>query len=295
MSVRVFAPAKINLTLQVGRPRADGMHPLQSVVMFADVGDWIEVEAQPDSPFRIRGPFSHELMQAGGNLVLDAFGALCRAAGIDRSAAVTLEKNLPVASGIGGGSSDAAAALKALNALWRLGFSEAELMRIAAEIGADVPVCVPARSAWMTGVGDVITPLRAPALHAVLVNPLKPLPTAAVFRRFDEMGLGRSMEEAEAPVWRTPAEAAAGAAVLGNDLAAAACTLMPEIAAALDELRQDARVMHTGLSGSGATCFALVENAEAAASLARNVVARRRDWWAHATTLGQLDHAPAGS
>jgi 4-diphosphocytidyl-2-C-methyl-D-erythritol kinase len=286
MSVRVFAPAKINLTLQVGRPRADGMHPLQSAVMFADVGDWIEAEVHPDSPFHIRGPFSRGLRQTNGNLVLEAFAAIRRASGIDLSATVTLEKNLPVASGIGGGSSDAAATLKALNALWELELSEAELMCIAAEIGADVPVCVPARTAWMTGVGDVIAPLQAPALHAVLVNPLKPLPTAAVFGKFDEMGLGRRLDETQPPVWRTPAEAAAGAAALGNDLAAPACALAPEIAVILEALRQDARVAHAGLSGSGATCFALLENAAAASALAGELAARRRDWWVRAARLG---------
>src|SRR5262249_39490392 len=140
MTARVFAPAKINLTLEVGPPQADGRHPLMSAVAFADVGDWVEAAPAQTLSLKVTGPFSHALSEEPDNSVLRAASALAEAAGVVPRAALTLEKHLPIASGIGGGSSDAAAALKALNALWELHWSEAELTAIAQELGADVPV-----------------------------------------------------------------------------------------------------------------------------------------------------------
>ncbi len=287
MSVRVFAPAKINLTLQVGAPRADGFHPVQSVVVFADVGDWVEAAAGQRLSLReIVGPFAKDLTAREDNLVECAAHALCRATGSDLGAVLTLEKNLPVASGVGGGSSDAAATLKALKGLWSLNLEDDQLMRIAAGIGADVPACMRAQSAWMTGIGEVVVPLWVPTLHAVLVNPLRSLPTRAVFREFDRMHLGGAFAASAPPIWRTPAEAIAGAAAHGNDLATPARALMPEIATMERALCADARTLHAGLSGSGATMFALVENADIASSLASDVSSARPDWWVRATVLG---------
>ena len=183
MSVRVFAPAKINLTLEVGRPRADGRHPLRSIVAFADVGDVLEAVATRDLTLTIAGPFAAALPADETNLVLRAARALAAAAGVSIGAAITLTKNLPIASGIGGGSSDAAAALKALNALWGLGRGEAQLCALARELGGDVPVCVYARSALMTGSGEEFTALALAPLDAVLVNPLAPLSTAGAVPR----------------------------------------------------------------------------------------------------------------
>lgn len=287
MSARVFAPAKVNLTLQVGRPRADGMHPLQSVVMFADVGDWIEAEPREETTLRIVGPFAADLeRERERNIVWKAMEALRQETGSQAGAEITLEKNLPVASGIGGGSSDAAATLKALNAAWRLGFTDIDLMRIATTLGADVPVCVPARTAWMTGVGDMIEPLSAPQLHAVLVNPLAPLPTASVFCKFDEMSRGGGFRETPPPQWRTPQEAAQGGAEMGNDLTAPACELMPVIAEILNLLSEAPGALHVALSGSGATCFAVFADKSEADACAADLILRRRDWWVRAATLG---------
>jgi 4-diphosphocytidyl-2-C-methyl-D-erythritol kinase len=284
MSVRIFAPAKINLTLRVGRPRADGLHPLQSVVMFADVGDWIEAFPAHDLSLDIRGPFASELIADDSNLVLRAARVLALAAGVAPRAKLVLEKNLPIASGMGGGSSDAAATLKALNVLWELGFAEAELARIACDIGADVPVCVAGRSIWMTGLGETLAPMQAPVLHAVLANPLRPLATAAVFREFDRMRLARVLSESPAPVWRTPAEVWAGAAMMGNDLEAPARALMPEIAEIEALLHAHPRIVHAGLSGSGATVFGLVETREAAEAVAADLAHSAR--WIRAAVLG---------
>src|SRR5690606_36126855 len=130
--------------------------------------------------------------------------------------------------------------------------------------GADAPWCVPARPAWIAGAGENIAPAELPRLHAAPVNALQPLPTAAVVRNFDEMGLGGDFQPIVAPAWRTAEEAAAGAAALGNDLAAPACALMPEIGDMLAALSAEPGVLHAGLSGSGATCFAITADAAAA-------------------------------
>jgi len=281
MSVRVFAPAKINLTLEVGAPRADGYHPLQSAVVFAGEGDWVEASPASVLSLEIAGPFSSGL-SADDNLVIRA----ARLLDPQRGAALRLEKNLPIASGIGGGSSDAAATLLALNQLWDLRRSVDELAGLAAALGADVPVCVHKRSAWMTGVGDVVTPMAAPTLDAVLVNPGKPLATPPVYRRFDEMGIGDVLTERGPPDWSTRGAVISEAGHLGNDLEMPAVALMPELGDLLSALRVHPRTIFASLSGSGATCFAVTENASDAQALATELSARNRDWWVRATTLG---------
>ncbi|HVY86582.1 MAG TPA: 4-(cytidine 5'-diphospho)-2-C-methyl-D-erythritol kinase [Caulobacterales bacterium] len=288
MSVRVFAPAKINLTLEVGRPRADGRHPLQSAVMFADVGDWIEAEADTDRNMLlyVRGPFGAALHDAPGNIVYDAIGVMQKASAVERGGRITLEKNLPIASGIGGGSADAAATLKALRDLWALNLTDEDLAAISRDLGADVPVCVAARSAWMTGAGETVAPMRAPTLNAVLVNPLKPLSTAEVYRQFDRMELGDAFAPRSAPAWRNADEAIAAIKAIGNDLEAPARALMPEIGAAIDALAQDPRALHVAMSGSGATVFGLCAAANEAQAMANDVARRHPDWWVRRARLG---------
>lgn len=285
MSVRVFAPAKVNLTLQVGRPRADGLHPLQSVAAFADVGDRIEAAPADELTLEITGPFASTLAAGPDNLVLRAARALAESCAISRGAALRLEKNLPVASGLGGGSSDAAATLKALNALWRLGLEERDLIEIARGLGADAPVCVAARAAYMTGAGETFAPIALPRLAAVLVNPGRPLATAEVYRQFDRMNLGAGFTEAQAPDWPSPAEAAAGIARIGNDLAPAAHALMPELDEIAARLGDDGRVRRCGLSGSGATFFALTETAGEARALCEELARERPSWWVRSCRL----------
>lgn len=282
MSVRVFAPAKINLTLEVGRPRADGYHPLQSAVVFAGEGDWVEAELADALTLAITGPFSAGLEADEDNLVVRAARLLDPA----RGAALKLEKNLPIASGIGGGSSDAAAALLALNELWNVGLSVGELSKLAAKLGADVPVCLHKQPAWMSGVGADVAPMRAPTLHGVLVNPGKPLSTPAVYRRFDALTLGAGFETRGAPEWASAGEVVAAVSRYGNDLEAPAVALMPELGALLEVLRDDPRALCAALSGSGATCFAITQTGEDARAMAGEVAARNRDWWVRATTFG---------
>ncbi|MES1202333.1 MAG: 4-(cytidine 5'-diphospho)-2-C-methyl-D-erythritol kinase [Pseudomonadota bacterium] len=288
MSVRVFAPAKINLTLEVGRPRADGRHPLQSAVVFADVGDWVEAEDDADDSvlFHIRGPFAPILREQPTNIVLDAIGVMQRMNPVERGGRITLDKHLPVASGIGGGSSDAAATLKALRALWKVDVSDDGLAALSRELGADVPVCVGAHTAWMTGAGETFGPLTPPPLHCVLVNALKPLSTAEVYRQFDRMDLGDAFAERAAPTWSTVDEAISGIRAIGNDLVAPARALMPEIGELLDELARDPRTLCAAMSGSGATVFALCENAEIAEALAGDWSRARPSHWIKAARLG---------
>ncbi len=253
--------------------------------MFADVGDWVELEPQAETSLRICGPFGPELSNTGsGNLVLAAMAAIERETGCELRAAVTLEKNLPISSGIGGGSADAAAMLRACNGAWRLGFSTRDLMRIGAALGADVPVCVGARSAWMTGIGEAIAPLAAPPLHALLINPRKRLATGDVFREFDRQGLGGAFAAAAAPEWSDIEQT--WAAIARNDLEAPARALLPEIAEISEWLRANPRVRAQGLSGSGATMFGLVESAVEAASVAAEMSRARPDWWVCSAILG---------
>lgn len=282
MSVRVFAPAKINLTLEVGRPRAGGYHPLQSAVVFAGEGDWIEAAHAEKLTFTISGPFSAGLEADENNLVVRAARLLDPA----RGAALKLEKNLPIASGIGGGSSDAAATLLALNELWNVGLPLGELSRLAAKLGADVPVCLRKRPAWISGVGDAVAPMRVPPLHGVLVNPGKPLSTPAVYRRFDDLALGEAFEPRGVSDWARADEVIGAVMLYGNDLEAPAVSLMPELEELLQALHADRRTSCAGLSGSGATCFALTQTGDEARAMAADLAARNRDWWVRATTFG---------
>jgi len=287
MSIQVFAPAKINLTLEVGSPRDDGMHPLQSVVAFADVGDIVSAEADESLSLHITGDFADQLSEGNAeNLVLRAARALAQDAGVPAIAKLTLEKNLPVASGIGGGSSDAAATLRALSVLWNLGYNGSQLQDVARRLGADVPVCLSGVPAWMTGVGETWVPMRAPAMAAVLVNPMHELATPLVYREFDRMELGGAFAPSAAPSWADRAAALSDIVATGNALTAAAAVLAPEIAVIIDILRNDARSEHAAMSGSGATCFALVDNLAAAGALAADLRAAHPDWWVTETEFG---------
>lgn len=280
MSVRVFAPAKINLTLQVARPRADGLHPLHSIVTFADVGDVVEATPAESLSLTITGEFADGLEAGEGNLVARAARALADAANVATGASLTLEKNLPIASGIGGGSSDAAAALRALNEIWSLNWSTAQLIPIARGLGADVPACLAAVPCVMSGTGEITTPITAPSFGAVLVNPLKPLPTPDVYRLFDAMALGRALDQSQ------PDLTVAVIAAIGNDLTPAAEALMPEITEIIQTLRADARVRYAALSGSGATVFALCDDSAAAEAIADALQQQRPDLWVADTILG---------
>jgi 4-diphosphocytidyl-2-C-methyl-D-erythritol kinase len=269
MARRWFAPAKLNLYLHVVGRRFDGFHLLDSLVAFAEIGDEISAESAPSLSLTVDGPYAAGLSDAPrDNLVWRAAELLAAHAGRPAAAALTLTKNLPIASGIGGGSSDAAAVLKALNTVWRLGLAEAELARLGAALGADVPVCVGTRAAWLGGIGDEVAPSALPT-PAVFKARQGPFSAAA---RFDAM----------------PADAAGLAALLAarrNDLTNAAVGLVPVIGEVLDRLATLEGALIARMSGSGATCFALFAEAGAAATAGARLRVERPNWWVAAGSL----------
>jgi 4-diphosphocytidyl-2-C-methyl-D-erythritol kinase len=292
-ALRVAAPAKLNLYLHVVGRRADGYHLLDSLVAFAAVGDELTVAPAADLSLSIDGPFAGDLAADDGNLVLRAARALGAAAGRAPAAAMRLTKRLPVASGIGGGSSDAAAALRGLNNLWAAGLSERQLGRVALGLGADVPVCVAGVPSFFGGIGEEIVPAGPlPRVHLVLANPGIPVATAAVFRA--RAAADRYSQSAR---WAAaPADAVALAALLAkrrNDLTDAAVALAPDIGAVLTMLEQQPTCLIARLSGSGATCFGLFEGRGEAREAAAAIAALRPDWWVVATTLLAAAPRPA--
>ncbi|GGH00821.1 4-diphosphocytidyl-2-C-methyl-D-erythritol kinase [Glycocaulis albus] len=277
----VFAPAKINLTLRVAVPRPDGYHPLQSLVVFADWGDTLHASPASDLSLQLEGPFAPTLADDTHNLVLKAAWALRAAADQPQlGARLVLDKHLPVASGMGGGSADAAAALKVLNDLWELDFSTRELAEIGSVVGADVPACVWSRPLLMEGIGEGIRVLPAwPELNAVIVNPGVPVSTPDVFRALDRCedrtGFGVL---SRVPVAGDPAAALALAAAGRNDLEQPAVILHPVIGDVLAELNVFDAVRLARMSGSGASCFALVDEAAMASHVARALSESHPDW-----------------
>lgn len=282
-----FAPAKVNLTLRVGPPRADGYHPLASIVAFADWGDMLGAEPADGLSLAFAGPFGEALRDDPQNLVLKAAYALRAAAGRpELGAALTLEKHLPVAAGLGGGSADAAAALRLLNRVWDLGFSTRALAEIGSVVGADVPACVHARPLFMTGIGETVAPLIAwPELYAVIANPGVATPTGPVFKAYDAGAPGK-LGEMRPPV---AGDAHAALAVLGegrNDLEACARTMEPAAGEVIDALCALPGARLARMSGSGASAFALFAGAAEAADAARALLERRPGWTVRAATLG---------
>lgn len=254
--------------------RADGYHLLDSLVVFAEIGDSVMVAPGDALSLAIDGPESAALAAEPDNLVLRAARALAAAAGIDPLGLLHLIKRLPVASGIGGGSADAAAALRALNRLWRLGRTEAQLAALALQLGADVPVCIASRPARMAGVGEVLSAApRLPHCGLLLVNPRVSLPTPAVFRaRQGAFSLPATLCDG----WSEATGMARDLAVLGNDLQQPAISLCPPIAEVLAAIAAQPNCLLARMSGSGATCFGLFPSAATAAAAA---AALPPAWW----------------
>jgi 4-diphosphocytidyl-2-C-methyl-D-erythritol kinase len=271
-----FAPAKINLTLRVTGRRADGYHLLDSLVVFAKVGDRLSVKPAEMLSLSVSGPFGSGLGGEDDNLVLRAARALAVQAGIVPRGALLLDKMLPIASGIGGGSSDAAAALRLLDHAWSLRTPAEVMARIAVSLGADVPVCLDRLAMRMRGIGEKLTPVPAlPRLGLVLANPGTAVATAAIFRA--RAGMPFSQEAPESPGWPSLDALVAELAGESNDLEAAAVSLEPSIGAVLSALRSLPGCRLARMSGSGATCFALFADPEAAAAAA--VGLRPEAWW----------------
>lgn len=257
------APAKVNLYLHIVGRRADGLHLLESLVAFAEAGDMLYAEPADRLGLEVVGPFAGALAGEADNLVLRAANALAPG----RGARLVLEKNLPVAAGLGGGSADAAAALRLLSRLWGI---DADPGPLAAGIGADGPVCLAGCTCGVAGIGERLTPLPDwPAPHLLLANPGVPLPTPQVF------GARRGPFRASRPWPRTLAELAGCA----NDLTEAALSLAPEVAETLAALEALEGALFSRMSGSGATCFAAFGDA-AARNRAREALRDSHpDWW----------------
>jgi 4-diphosphocytidyl-2-C-methyl-D-erythritol kinase len=281
-----LAPAKVNLFLHVGPIEADGYHPLASLVTFADVGDRLTVERADRLSFAVTGPFASALAEEDDNLVVRAVRALGTAAGIgEPGLAITLAKQLPVAAGLGGGSSDAGAALKLVRDVLGLALDDSALAEVAADLGADGPMCLHARAAWAEGRGDVLTfESGLPSLPALLVNPGVPSSTGAVYRAFDAGPSGRADRPASPPDWRV-STVIDWLAARRNDLQAPAVTLAPAIGEALSVTAALPGVRLTRMSGSGATVFALFDTTAAAEAAGEALSAVQPGWWVRATTL----------
>jgi 4-diphosphocytidyl-2-C-methyl-D-erythritol kinase len=279
------APAKVNLTLHVLGRREDGYHELESLVAFAGCGDGLTLEPGPGLALEISGPSAGAAGRLDDNLVLKAARALAERRPGLLLGRFRLLKRLPVAAGIGGGSSDAAAALRLLARANRLAPGDPDLWAAARATGADVPVCLEPAARMMRGVGERLGPaLNLPTLHAVLLNPGVPVPTAAVFRALGLRpgALDPSRAHPALPLDPDPLlRALIGAR---NDLETAARTLAPVIGEAAARL-EAAGASLVRMSGSGATLFGLFPTCRAAAAAARSIKAESPSWWVRPTVL----------
>jgi 4-diphosphocytidyl-2-C-methyl-D-erythritol kinase len=281
------APAKVNLTLRVLGRRADGYHELESLVAFAGVGDALQLQTGGPLALEIDGPYAEDCGASADNLVLKAAAAFsARVEGL-RLGRFVLTKNLPVASGIGGGSADAAAALRLLvhgnrQIFSRVDFADSRLQEAALAIGADVPVCLASRARIMRGVGEkLLDPLDLPPLPALLVNPGVLLSTREVFGKL--AGKFSKASSTEAP--RDYEALVDWLGANGNDLTEPAIACVPAIADVLSALGALPGVRLARMSGSGPTCFALFGSAAAAEAAGRALQAAHKGWWIQSTTL----------
>lgn len=272
----VFAPAKINLTLHVGARRADGYHDVESLVVFADIGDEVRVSPADDLTLTVDGPFAPALKGEADNLVLRAARALATHAAIVPKAHIALTKNLPVASGIGGGSTDAAATLRALAKLWKLDTAGAALADIALSLGADVPACLAGVPVHMEGVGEKLTQIaNLPPLDLVLVNPGIAISTAEVFARLET----RSGTSRKLPQFHGRDSLIGYLDRSCNDLEKPAEALAPILREVIDTICNHETALIVRMSGSGATCFGIFDDADVARFAAAKIAKDHPDWW----------------
>ena len=264
------AYAKINLALHVRARRPDGYHDLETLFAFAEDGDTLTVEPAGDLSLSISGPQARLLGDPHENLVMKAATALRDAFGSSEGAALNLFKRLPVASGLGGGSADAAAALRLLSRLWGLHEADHMIDAIARELGADVPACLASRTCFGTGRGDALAPIDLPDLAGtplLIVNPGQALATGPVFKAWDGLDRG-ALDPLQ---WRSGR----------NDLTAPAIGLIAEIGTVIERLNRQAGANFVAMSGSGASCFALFDD-EASRDAAAGAMT---DYWVMPTRL----------
>jgi 4-diphosphocytidyl-2-C-methyl-D-erythritol kinase len=267
------APAKVNLDLCITGRRADGYHELDSVVVFGAAADRLTFRPGPALRLEVAGRFAGALDAEADNLVLRAARRLAGLAGVAPDVAITLEKNLPVAAGLGGGSADAAATLRGLDRFWRLGLSAAELMPVAQGLGADVPVCLLSRPARMRGIGERLERLEGlPEWYVLLVHPAVPCPTGPVFAE-----LGAIPPQ----IWpqRPAGDWLGWLRSRPNHLEAPACRLVPRIHDTLSAIARQKGCRLARMSGSGAACFGLFEDSGAAAMAEAAIGIEHPSWW----------------
>jgi 4-diphosphocytidyl-2-C-methyl-D-erythritol kinase len=285
-SICEAARAKVNLTLHIKGKRRDGYHELESLVVFADVSDELVFTPASKDRLSLEGPFAG--LVDGENLVLKAKSAFASWLGVTVNGDFRLKKNIPVAAGLGGGSSDAAAAIRALRKVYDREEKTKTFIRQSASIGADVPVCLQNSAAWMCGLGERVTPVSGlTPLPALLVNPRIKLSTAAVFKTLNAKPL--QPEEAGPPPsfpgWNNPREAAVWLNEGRNDLELPAIALEPAVKKVLDALGHLDGCMLSRLSGSGPTCFGIFVSQNAAAEAENEMRRSYPNWWVQAATL----------
>ena len=282
----------MNLYLHVGPPAADGYHPVSSLMVFADVGDVVRLAPAEAMDFVVEGRFSEGLAGERDNLVTRARDQALRGVGKPPPFRLTLDKRLPIAAGLGGGSADAAAALMLVrghvDAAGLRAPDDDALMAIARSLGSDVAACLESVPAVATGRGDILAPAPAlPPLHAVLVNPLAPSPTGPVYRAYDAVGAPGGADTPALPARFSSAREVMGLlAATRNDLESPAVSLQPLIGEVLGRLAGAPETGFARMSGSGATCFALCADAEAARRLADRLARAHPAWWVRSCRLG---------
>jgi 4-diphosphocytidyl-2-C-methyl-D-erythritol kinase len=281
--ITFFAPAKINLYLHITAKRNDGYHLIESLVVFADCGDQVSVAPSNKLKLTIKGPFSKNLASNHDNLVIKAAILLANFAGIKAKADIILTKELPVGSGLGGGSADAAATLHALTELWGLPVSPKDLHILAEKLGSDVPVCLKAVTSLITGVGENIVPVQnLPKLWAVLVNPRIPVSTAEVFANYSNKF---SISQSFTANLQNAQELANSLSGYRNDLTSAALRVAPVIKDVLRAIETTENQLLTRISGSGATCFALFKTKSAAIYATKSLRAQYPLWWVKTVSI----------
>jgi 4-diphosphocytidyl-2-C-methyl-D-erythritol kinase len=310
-----FAPAKINLALHVLGRRDDGLHELDSTVAFADLGDELRIEPASEFVITAEGPFAGSLPAQENNIILAAWKAAAEIAAARGfrlpPVSVHLVKNLPVSAGIGGGSADAAAAMRGFLRMAGIADIDEEIARAALALGADVPVCLVGKACRMQGAGERVTPIENfKPLHAVLINPLIAIQTSTVFQILGlEIGQRHGAPRSPSPLWggikgggrsgittRPPPlapphkgegehEDYSDPAAWRNDLTISAVALVPAIADVIAELENQQHLCFARMSGSGATCFGVFENLDAAGEAAKVVSASHAQWWVRQANL----------
>lgn len=286
-SLRVFAPAKINLFLHVGERRPDGYHDLESLAAFADVGDELCFRDSGETSLEIHGPFADGLAGDESNLVFRAAVAMSKGFGTTRGAHIVLEKNLPVSSGIGGGSADAAATMRGLSQLWGINADTKTLRTLAESLGSDVPVCVASVPSWMEGRGERVTEIpNLPGLSVVLVNPGVEISTSEIFAALKQR---RGVGIRRPPAFATTNELLEFLRATTNDLEPPAGAVAPIINETLDALRSTRGVELARMSGSGATCFALYQDMAHASAAVSTLNRAQPGWWARKASFYSLN------